>query len=93
MPSRLHSAVVAGEIGVEVRLAGLVFRAVAQRPQHHTGDKAACLDLVPVDAALPAGNVHNGEHVISPFYFMWVNNQIKPHLAHFVIHIYWVFLF
>ena len=55
--------VVAGEIGVEVGLAALA----AQHPQHHAVDFAAFLDLVPVNAALPAGNVKYGSgHCSAP---------------------------
>ena len=63
----LALGVVAGEIGVDVGLAGFALFAVAHGPDHHAGNKAACLDLVPVNAALPAGNVKYGSgHCSAP---------------------------
>ena len=49
--------IVAGKVVVDVGFAGFSLFAVAHGPDHHAGDKAACLDLVPVNAALPFAHV------------------------------------
>ena len=57
---RRARGIVALEGLVNVGLAALA----AQHPQHHAVDFAAVLHRVPVDAPLPAGDIHNFSHSV-----------------------------
>ena len=57
---RRARGIVALEGRVNVGLAALA----AQHPQHHAVDFAAALHRVPVDAPLPAGDIHNFSHSV-----------------------------
>ncbi len=57
---RRARGIVALEGRVNVGLAALA----AQHPQHHAVDFSAALHRVPVDAALPAGDVHDFSHIV-----------------------------